>query len=41
MVIEYEKILIRLLNKSNRDILNKKELKKLEKLHEWYCTTLD
>lgn len=40
MVIDYKKIIIKLLNKSSRNQATKRDIDKLDRLNKWYFTTL-
>lgn len=40
MIIDYKKMMIKLLNKDSRNQATKRDIYKLDKLQEWYFTTL-
>lgn len=40
MIIDYKKMIIKILNKSSRNQATKRDIHKLDKLEEWYFTTL-
>lgn len=40
MIIDYEELIKKYLNKMIKNIATKRDIKKFDKLHQWYANTL-